>query len=85
MFFIVFGWNKVTKSVLGIFFNKTHCSHCNNDDCWKFTRIRKWFTLFFIPIIPYSNEYWTICPICGWGSKMNDKQVNQAKADAIFK
>ena len=24
-----------------------------------------WFTLFFIPVIPYSKAYVRVCPICG--------------------
>ena len=79
MFFIIFGWNKVTSDILGVFFNKTHCSHCNNDARWNLTRIKKWITLFFIPIIPYSNEHWTICPICGWGRKLTKEQISRIK------
>lgn len=27
-------------------------------------KITTWFTLFFIPVIPYKTEYISVCPIC---------------------
>jgi len=53
---IIFGWGHQTIKNIGPTF-KNHCSHCNNEDYWTLTKYTTWFTLFFIPVIPYSIKY----------------------------
>lgn len=48
-----------------------HCNRCNNSSRWKLHKISHWFSLFFIPLIPFKNEYWKSCPICRQGVKLN--------------
>lgn len=38
-----------------------------------------WFTLFFIPVFPYSIKYFLSCPICQYGLTLDDKQTEQIK------
>ncbi len=75
---IIFGWGRQTLTQLGIVY-KNLCNHCHNEDYWILTRIRTWFTLFFIPVIPYSTEYFLSCPICKYGVTLNDEQVDTLK------
>lgn len=75
---IIFGWGRQTLTQIGIVY-KNLCSHCHNEEYWILTRIRTWFTLFFIPIIPYSTEYFLSCPICKYGITLNNEQINTLK------
>lgn len=52
---IIWGWGKVTKKIIGAVFQRT-CNYCNTDEVWNLCVVRTWFTLFFIPIIPYKNN-----------------------------
>src|SRR5258708_30731418 len=41
----------------------------------RLVKVPRWFTLFFIPVIPFSRTYRTVCAQCG-------TQVKWTKADA---
>lgn len=75
---IIFGWGHQTTKNFGPTF-KNHCNHCNNDEYWVLTRIMTWFTLFFIPVFPYSIKYFLSCPICQYGLTLDSKQIEQIK------
>lgn len=75
---IIFGWGHQTIKQIGIAF-KQLCGHCHNEDYWILTRIMTWFTLFFIPIFPYSIKYFLSCPVCKYGLNLDDKQVDEIK------
>lgn len=75
---IIFGWGHQTTKNFGPTF-KNHCSHCNNDDYWTLARYITWFTLFFIPVLPYSTKYFLSCPVCQYGLTLNSEQVAQFK------
>ncbi len=73
---IFFGWGHTTKKMFGPVFKQV-CNHCHNEEYWVLTRIRVWFTLFFIPLIPYENKYFLSCPICEYGLTLNTEQIKQ--------
>jgi hypothetical protein len=53
---IIFGWRTWARSIAhGTFF----CPHCGADRDYSHKRARRWFTLFFIPVIPLNviGEY----------------------------
>ena len=75
---IIFGWGRQTIKQIGIAF-KNLCNHCHNEDYWILTRITTWFTLFFIPVIPYSIKYLLSCPVCKYGLTLDSKQIEQIK------
>ncbi len=75
---IIFGWGFVTKKVFKISFPVT-CSHCHNEGFWTPLRTITWFTLFFIPIIPYSIKYFLTCPICEYGIRLKSDQIKEVK------
>ena len=75
---IIFGWNFQTRKQIGVFFKQV-CGHCNNEEYWVLTRTITWFTLFFIPLIPYSIKYFLSCPICQYGLTLDQKQINEIK------
>ena len=61
---IIFGWGKRTVKQYGEL-GQDYCNHCANLGSWSYNRYRTWFTLFFIPVIPYQNIYVKECNICG--------------------
>ena len=67
--FIMFGWGKQTVKEFGSH-DSRNCPRCNNRKPWIYRKYTTWFTLFFIPVIPYSSFYAKTCPICGHGEKM---------------
>lgn len=75
---IIFGWGHQTIKYIGVAF-KNLCNHCNNEDYWVLTRTMTWFTLFFIPVIPYSLKYFLSCPVCQYGIILDGKQIEQIK------
>ncbi|MBQ2883560.1 MAG: zinc-ribbon domain-containing protein [Alphaproteobacteria bacterium] len=58
--FIIFGWGFTTKSVKGFFLSG--CPKCGLR--LQVIKITKWFTLFFIPIFPYSRKLYLYCERC---------------------
>jgi len=73
---IIFGWGKQTTWNVGPVFRQ-RCSHCNNEEYWVLLRRTTWFSLFFIPIIPYKTQWWLLCPICKYGLELKPEQVKQ--------
>jgi uncharacterized Zn-finger protein len=49
---ILFGWRVFYRTIAqGIF----HCPRCDADRKYRHRRGRRWFTLFFIPVIPLNS------------------------------
>lgn len=72
--FILFGWGHQTTKIFGVTI-KNLCSNCNNEEYWVLQRTITWFTLFFIPVIPYSIKYFMHCPICERGIYLDNNQI----------
>lgn len=88
--FFIFGWgHQITKNY-GITF-KNRCSSCHNEDYWQLLRITTWFTLFFIPVIPYERKYFLMCPVCEKGVYLDSdkfeelRNLAEANSDLIDK
>lgn len=73
--FIIWGFRK-TKKELGIV-GFYHCNRCNNDSNWRLLKIVSWFTIFFIPIIPYRTQYYVYCPVCQSATKVPKEEANR--------
>ena len=75
---IVFGWGKVTKRFIGGIYNRT-CRNCSRTSIWQLCIMRVWFTLFFIPIVPYKKKYQIACPNCGSYIELTQAQFEEMK------
>jgi len=77
--FIIWGFRQ-SKKELGIvgFF---HCNRCNNDSEWRLLKIVSWFTVFFIPLIPYRTKYYAYCPICHDASAISKEEAQRIMAE----
>lgn len=59
---LIWGWRSLVK-VLGI--GEFHCPRCGVDRAYSLVRPRRWFTLFFIPVVPLSwGEPYVECQAC---------------------
>ena len=61
--FIIWGFGKKTVKSYGLMPIRA-CGRCNNQIQYEILKVTTWFTLFFIPIIPYRTERFLVCPIC---------------------
>lgn len=77
---LIFGFGKLTKKILGNASQKT-CPYCNTTEVWQLCIIRAWFTLFFIPIIPYKLMYCISCPKCGSYIELTKEKFEEMTAD----
>lgn len=58
---------------------KSVCPQCRREGFQTVVRSRRWFTLYFIPLIPFSKKSIARCNLCGFQYAMNNDQV-----DALF-
>lgn len=75
--FILFGWGKVTVRDYGPTVPAT-CSNCHNQGMQHYVHARTWFTLFFIPVIPYKSQRLLLCPVCQRGASLTAEQGERA-------
>lgn len=75
---IIWGWGKTTKKMIGGVMTR-HCEYCNRTSVWQLCVIRTWFTLFFIPIIPYKKMYCVTCPGCGSYFELEKEKFEELK------
>lgn len=75
--FFIFGWGKTTVSEKGRT-PEHYCEQCRNQTKFLLAERRTWFTLFFIPVIPYEHERLVLCPICSSGYVLNESQFRTA-------
>ncbi len=75
---LIFGWGKKTKKDHGATY-PLECSNCNNSTFAQLVESKEWFTLFFIPIIPYNAKYFLLCKVCNYGVELKGPAVQRAK------
>jgi zinc-ribbon family len=76
--FIVFGWGGGRRKDHGAAV-PAHCPNCRNAVMFRYFSVTKWFSLFFIPLIPYQTSHLLLCPVCTRGMRLERGQVEQAK------
>jgi len=67
---LLFGY-KTKPKIEGGFKHK--CINCKRATIHSIVRVTKWFTLFFIPIIPFSNKLFVKCNLCGMGGELKEE------------
>jgi len=72
---IVFGWGTRAKP-LGEGFCQT-CDNCGNTRRFLVVENSKRVTLYFVPVIKWSREYFYVCPICSHGFQIRDRPLAQ--------
>lgn len=74
--FIIWG-KRPTSKILGYTKQLFHCSHCGNDTSFQVVSNKSWFTLYFIPIFPFSIHYRFECSICEYGISIEREKVKE--------
>ena len=78
---LIFGIGKRTFKSYGQT-EENMCSHCRNQVPFQLMKATTWFTLYFLPVIPYRREYHLMCPICH-SSKVMEKEAFMAMSNAV--
>lgn len=73
---IVWG-SKAFLKLMGRTQQRVTCGNCSNENWFEITRITKWFTIFFIPVFPFSFKYFVGCPICDHGKYISKVEANE--------
>ena len=55
------------------------CPQCKKEGFQTVVRSRRWFTLYFIPLFPFSKKTSVHCNLCGFQYEMDNQQ-----ADSLF-
>jgi hypothetical protein len=77
--FILFGFRRKSAR-LGTLF--VMCGYCHTPAAHALTRIRRYFTLFFVPVIPLGAKYVTTCTMCGRSTQITKETAETYAAAA---
>jgi len=80
---ILFGWNRVLRRDHGPAV-PMRCGRCGNDTVLYYVVMTTWFTLFFIPVVPYRLRRALVCPVCSHAVALSRDQAGQAKTLAVL-
>ena len=67
---IIFGFGRRTTRRFGPYEGGA-CRSCGKSAYSELLKVTTWFTLFFIPVIPYRFEFLLACPVCGYAVKIS--------------
>ena len=65
--FILFGFRSMIRTLV---MTTSICRTTNQQAAHRLSRITRWFTLFFIPVIPVGRRYVLTCSACGQSYKI---------------
>ncbi len=79
MLFIIFGWKTRMKEYGATY--PTRCPHCSNDIYFHLIKSRRWFKLYFIPVLPLGfASHDLVCPTCHASLHLDGRaEAKQAK------
>lgn len=58
------------------------CPNCGNENYLRHVSATRWFSLFFIPLVPYSTKHFLVCPVCAQGRPLTRDQASRAETMA---
>lgn len=59
------------------------CSKCARPTVHAALELKSWFTLFFVPVIPFGTNYVTRCNFCGMKYKASEELKGQLSGLAM--
>lgn len=77
--FILFGFKTFIKNLAIV---TAVCPSCNNPAAHRIVKRSRWFTVFFIPVIPFSNKTYSVCTFCGATTQLDNASRDAALAAA---
>lgn len=76
---IIFGIRRKAYRLATVF---AVCRLCGTPAAQGVTRLRTFFTLFFLPVLPLSSKYLTTCTMCGQSARITTEDAEQLVAHA---
>jgi len=76
---IIFGTRGTAKLLAVLFYA---CAVCRHEAAQRLVQHRRWFTLFFVPVFPFSTKRVITCAYCGAGTEIDDETAERFQADA---
>jgi hypothetical protein len=71
---IIFGLHSFAKTLATL---TLVCGHCHHAAAHRLVQRRRWFTLFFIPLVPLGTTRHTVCAFCGVAQKVSKADAEQ--------
>jgi len=53
------------------------CHRCSQPCAQSLFDIRRWFTLFFIPLFPVGRSYYSVCSMCAASTRITEEVAHQ--------
>ena len=78
--FFLFGVRTKAKPIGQV---ENSCSQCGRPTMQAIVETQRWFTLFFIPVIPLGGNQSARCGVCGLTKKCSPELKSQVKALAM--
>ncbi len=75
--FVLFGFRSMIRTLA---MTTSACRTTNQPAAHRLSRITRWFTLFFVPVIPISRRYVLTCSACGQSYKIAKDQASEIVA-----
>lgn len=74
---IIFGFRSFVKTLAML---TLVCDHCHNPAAHRIVQRSRWFTLFFIPVIPLGFSRFSICTFCGVTRKITKQEAERLQS-----
>jgi len=71
---IIFGFRSFVKTLAML---TLVCDHCHNPAAHRIVQRSRWFTLFFIPVIPLGFTRFSTCTYCGVTRKITKQEAER--------
>lgn len=71
---IIFGMRTMSKTLAMI---TLVCGRCGNPSAHRIVQRSRWFTLFFIPLIPLGFSRYSTCTYCGATAKLTKEEAQR--------
>jgi hypothetical protein len=78
--FFLFGIRSKAKAIAQ---QERACTKCLRPTMHAIVETKKWFTLFFIPVIPLGGNFFVRCGVCGLNTKRTAELQDQAAIKAM--
>jgi hypothetical protein len=77
--FLIFGFKSFLRNLAVV---TAVCPQCHNPSAHRIVKRTRMFTLFFIPLIPFSIKTYSVCSFCGATTKLDKASTESALAAA---
>ena len=77
---LIFGFRNALAQLATVLLQ---CGRCGMPAAQRVQRLRYWFTLFFIPVIPLRTQYFMTCTYCGVDTRLSKDDAERLAAAEV--